>query len=338
MRIFASAVLIGVFTFCSFGLSVDAFTLPDTGQDKCYHGFYYDNEIPCGSLYPGQDAEYRQGPEPDYWDNGDGTVQDVVTGLTWQKTDDGVKRVWEVGLSYCEALELGDYADWRLPSRHELLFLLDYGNVNPAIDTSYFPECRNDWYWSSTPVLAKASYYRIKFSDGGEPGSVATEGDKWDFAYVRCVRGGVPQKSSFVDNGNGTVTDTTTGRMWQKGDYFGSSVWVWEKHLAYCEDLQLAGYDDWRLPNIRELETLLDDTRSPAIAPVFEGRNYGELSSSTSFTGDPSYVFVVSIDNGSVHFRHKDNGRSVRCVRLGLQQQRPIIKVKPTPLFPLLLE
>jgi hypothetical protein len=115
-------------------------------------------------------------------------------------------------------------------------------------------------------------------------------------------------------------------------------IWTWERHLAYCEDLYLADYDDWRLPNIRELQTLLDDTQSPALDPVFEGPVNGELSSSTTFIGYPSYVFVVSVEYASVHFRHKDNTRSVRCVRSGLQYPHPVVKAKPSPLFPLLLE
>jgi hypothetical protein len=65
-----------------------AYTLPDTGQNKCYDNT---QEIPCptsGEAFYGQDAQY-QSPQPAYTDNGDGTVTDVNTGLMWQKADDG---------------------------------------------------------------------------------------------------------------------------------------------------------------------------------------------------------------------------------------------------------
>ena len=103
--------------------------------------------------------------------------------------------------------------------------------------------------------------------------------------------------------------------MWQKGT--SEYMTGWETELEYCANLQLAGYSDWRLPNIRELETLVDDTRyNPTIDPIF-GNLLGELSSSTSLVYLPHYVFVVSTENGSVHFRQKQNIRHVRCARLG---------------------
>lgn len=345
MRIFASALLSWVFLFFILGLSVDAFTLPDTGQDKCYDTR---KEIPCGSQNQGQDAEYRQGPGPVFMDHLNVTVLDLLTGLTWQKTVDGVKRDWPGASSYCEALELGGYTDWRLPTRHELLSLPDYGKVKPAIDTTYFPECPNDvgsGYWSITPVPGKDAYYIIDFLYGGQHGSAFTESNTYVPNHVRCVRAGATLKSEFVDKRDGTITDTVTGRMWQKGySMIGFPVSDWEKHLSYCENLELAGYDDWRLPNIRELETILDDTQyepTPTINAIFDAPALSisaELSSSTTCTAYPDYVYIVNLRNSSVNFKHKDNERAVRCVRLGLQQPNPNIKIKSLFWLPLLLE
>ena len=88
------------------------------------------------------------------------------------------------------------------------------------------------------------------------------------------MRGGDEYGSNdFTDNGDGTVTDSATGLMWQHDD--SGAGMQWEDALAYAEDLSLAGHDDWRLPNAKELQSIVDYTRSPdysssaAIDPVF---------------------------------------------------------------------
>ena len=89
---------------------------------------------------------------------------------------------------------------------------------------------------------------------------------------------GCPSEDRFVDNGDGTVTDTCSGLMWQKdtadvnGDgQIDDADQVNEcGALAYCEGLKSASHDDWRLPNIRELQSIVDYGRlGPAIDPVF---------------------------------------------------------------------
>ncbi len=72
----------------------------------------------------------------------------------------------------------------------------------------------------------------------------------------------------YTDNGDGTVTDTSTGLMWQQAG--SSNSMTWEQALAYCEGLNLGGYTDWRLPTIKELYSLVDYTRyDPAINSVY---------------------------------------------------------------------
>ena len=93
--------------------------------------------------------------------------------------------------------------------------------------------------------------------------------------YVLYVRGNPAYgKNDFHDNGDGTITDRATGLMWQKAD--SSKGMNWQEALAYAESLTLAGHDDWRLPSAKELQSLIDYTRSPdttqsaAIAPIFK--------------------------------------------------------------------
>ncbi|MBU1914685.1 MAG: DUF1566 domain-containing protein, partial [Candidatus Thermoplasmatota archaeon] len=53
----------------------------------------------------------------------------------------------------------------------------------------------------------------------------------------------------FIDNKDGTVTDTRTGLMWEKET--APDTYTWEEALRYCEELRLAGHEDWSLPNFR---------------------------------------------------------------------------------------
>ncbi|MDF1579125.1 MAG: DUF1566 domain-containing protein, partial [Desulfobulbales bacterium] len=94
---------------------------------------------------------------------------------------------------------------------------------------------------------------------------------------------------SFTDHGDATVTDGATGLMWQRTE---GGEMDWESALAYCEGAALAGYSDWRLPNVKELESLTDDSRdNPAIDPTFFPDTYASYYwSSTSYASNPAYA------------------------------------------------
>ena len=77
-----------------------------------------------------------------------------------------------------------------------------------------------------------------------------------------------------------TVLDNGTGLEWQQAD--DGQTRTWSQALAYCEDLSLGGHSDWRLPNIRELISIVDDSRyDPAIDPAFQCRSSGYWSATT---------------------------------------------------------
>lgn len=93
--------------------------------------------------------------------------------------------------------------------------------------------------------------------------------------YVRLVRGNENYgQNNFVDNGDGTITDLATGLMWEKAD--SGEKLNWEDALAYSQNLEVGDYDDWRLPDIKELQSIVDysrsvqSTNSPAINEIFE--------------------------------------------------------------------
>ena len=79
---------------------------------------------------------------------------------------------------------------------------------------------------------------------------------------VRLVRGNTDYgKNAYVNNGDGTITDTATGLMWLQKD--SGTAMTWQQALAYAEASTVDGYSDWRLPNAKELQSIVDYTRSP---------------------------------------------------------------------------
>lgn len=118
---------------------------------------------------------------------------------------------------------------------------------------------------------------------------------------------------TYIDNGNGTVSDINTGLIWQQ---VGSNSWyTWQGAINYCSELELGGSPSWRLPSLIELESIVDSTGVPAmINPVFSSApsNYW---SSTSHAEDPDLAWRVSFSSGVPHGWEKLSHSYVRCVR-----------------------
>ena len=112
--------------------------------------------------------------------------------------------------------------------------------------------------------------------------------------FARCVRGDSYGVNDFVDNGDGTITDRATGLMWAQAD--SASGMDWQHALAYAQTQSASkylGHDDWRLPNTKELQSLVDYTRSPgATDAAHVGPAIDPLFTSTPITneaGDADY-------------------------------------------------
>jgi hypothetical protein len=122
-----------------------------------------------------------------YTDNSDGTVTDTSTGLMWQQAGSSNIKTWDQALSYCENSTLAGYTDWRLPTKKELLTIVDYSRYNPAINPTYFPDTVSSFYWSST-TYANGMHraWGVHFNYGY--GDLIL--DKDNDNYVRAVRGG----------------------------------------------------------------------------------------------------------------------------------------------------
>ena len=119
--------------------------------------------------------------------------------------------------------------------------------------------------------------------------------------------------SRFIDHGDGTVTDRHTGLMWQQET--AHSEHTWEEAVKYCKTLKLGGHEDWRLPSIRELQSIVDHSRyDPAIDPVFSAKSSWYWSSS-SYVFITDHAWVVSFHVGLVFHDVKSFPSYVRAVR-----------------------
>jgi uncharacterized repeat protein (TIGR02543 family) len=152
---------------------------------------------------------------------------------------------------------------------------------------------------------------------------------------VKCVSGNKLGTGPFIDNGDGTVTDTASSLVWQQGEVVGQMLW-WEEALKYCETLTLANKTDWRLPNIKELESLVDDTRESLQIDTrfFPGARAVPYWSSTTFVTDPTWAWTTPFNTGAGQARFEKNGPSsyynfgVRCVRgTGDTSQKKVVFV-----------
>lgn len=123
----------------------------------------------------------------------------------------------------------------------------------------------------------------------------------------------------YIDNSDGTVTDVVTGLVWQKSD--DDTTRTWQDALTYCNDLNLGGSSNWRLPNNKELFSIVDQsTYDPAIhVATFPGVASGAGTSyywtSTSYAANPVHAWYVTFYLGTTNYFTKTSSYLVRCVR-----------------------
>jgi len=304
-KIFTTAVII---LFCIIQLNAQItsqswkYKIVDTGQEKYFNTKVEIDAPKKGELFYGQDAQHS-GNQPSYTNNADGTITDNVTGLMWQKS-------FEV-MTYSEALEklesynLTNQTDWRLPTIKEAYSLILFSgvdvsskeinilpqNARPFIDTTYFDfkYGANGERIIDTQMLSSTIYkgetmggnltvFGVNLADGRIKGYPikSRRGEKKH--TVRFVRGNTDYGlNNFNDNKNKTISDLATDLMWQKSD--SEKGMNWEEALEWVSKMNhenYLGYNDWRLPNAKELHSILDYSNSPqsngkaAINSLFE--------------------------------------------------------------------
>jgi hypothetical protein len=336
-----------------------------TGQNTCFDTA--GAIVSCSGS--GHDGESQSGAARSYIDNGDGTITDEVTGLMWEKFSDNgsihdrdTTYTWANGIS-SKIFDLNydggfaGYEDWRMPTIRELKTLTDYGKPTPSIDDVFtagcVPGCDGTTcscspptnvslaYWSSTDAGlsgANPTAYSLPF-DGGVNRDFRTNS-----LFVRAVRGGTGTGPTYTDNGDGTITDNVTGLMWEKLSDDGTihdkdNVYSWmttspptlgsSTKIANLNSTSFAGHTDWRLPNVKEMQTLdIFGAVVPVPYGVFDAncspgcdvltcsctRENDNYWSSTSSQASPTQAWYVGIGS---HKFSKSNGFYVRAVRGG---------------------
>ncbi len=211
----------------------------------------------------GEDSDYATAPQANpqsFTDNGNGTITDNVTGLMWQKLDAG-EMTWENAVTNAASQTTGGYSDWRLPNPHELMSLFNYEAGNPAMNSTYFPlnGLGAEYWWSRDSFgISTSNVWAVNAGGGVGPKpkseTISAGGSlRYHARYVRLAQANMTH--NYINHLDGTVTDTDTALMWTQ---MPGSAMTWEAALSWAENLSAGGYSDWRLPNIKELQTLTD--------------------------------------------------------------------------------
>jgi len=314
MRLSAFILALALFSNCTAQLEyksneipttdkVGMFPIVDTGQKLLFDNNKKIDAPEEGDAFYGQDAQF-QGKQASYTDNGDGTITDNITQLVWQKS----YRV----MTYSEAVkavkefELAGQSDWRIPSIKEVYSLILFNGKDisskdmskgpygvPFLDTNYFDfeygangprpidvQALTTTIYEGKTMRKDATVFGVNFADGRIKGyPLIDPRQRTEKKYtVRFVRGNTDYgKNNFSDNEDGTINDLATGLMWSKSD--SKAGMNWEDALKWVQKKNAEnylGHSDWRLPNVKELQSIVDYTRSPqhtksaAINEIFE--------------------------------------------------------------------
>lgn len=305
---------IGGVNTLKFNLSVATWLLTKTGQTDCWDtaGNLLDA---AACLLSGQDGAYQAGAVADFTrDNATNIVTDNLNGLMWQDDAAAATAVFDVNLAalQCSGMTSGGFSDWRLPTIEELESIVNYSSATPWI-YPVFQNTANAKYITNTVEAGfVSSNWFVDFSTG-----TPSTDSNWNLYNFRCVRGASKPAADYVrDDTKQVVTDKRTGLMWQ--DDASNASMTWADALTYCENSELGGYSDWRLPNRRELMSIIErDYVAPAMSPVFTKQQFFVWSSS-SYNSQPFCAVSIAMPYAQTNIVIKDGVQNVRCVRGGI--------------------
>lgn len=252
---------------------------PDSPTPLCHDDYQH---VSCADTI-GQDGNDRINV-PTYMAT-DATVKDSVTGLEWERNLSPYKYSFEQAERYCCHLDLAGHTDWRLPTRLELVSLLDYGRLGPAMDPEAFPSlpsaAEGSTFWSASRGTNGAIW--TVDTVAGETNAIEPE----PLVQVRCVRGDRVMGDYIVSESGETVFDTKTGLTWQR--HVPEASFFWMDAIDYCENLALDGATDWRLASVKELHTIVDESTTN---PAWDTTIFGEIAVETNFCTSSSSIRV----------------------------------------------
>ena len=271
------------------------------------------------------------------------------------------------------------YSDWRLPTPRELRSIITYADAGGqiSVDPAYFPNTRvGRAHWTAhtyAPDPRAAWVVEIGEFDGGGGGhfhsklpnlgiegsgeevTILVRGPQSDSGSGPCSAGtpvaNVPVATptrDFIDHGDGTATHLVTGLMWKRcaegasGTGCGSGqaiTMTWDTALTTADAATFAGYDDWRLPNVKELHSIVetcgfDPAINTIIFPNVPRPSFGSVFfTSTTWTLAPSqqWIFVFDRGGGVATGKPKQGGLFVRLVRGGASSAAYDVQNPPKP-------
>ena len=316
-------------------LSSNSFSwpIPDTGQITCFDNY---SQIECpepGSDFYGQDGHYiinapsytkldtTGSPLPDNaasW----AMIQDNMTGLIWEfKTEDQSihdqyktyewNDAQQTVIDTMNDLGYGGFSHWRLPEILELISIINLNYYNPVMDPIFNGTA--SFYWSSVPTSNTDGIWGVNFFSG-----IVNYSPEIILKSVRAVYHEINDiPDNWIVNAH-TIINKRTGLMWQRETF--PSALNWKAALAHCESLTLDNYSDWRLPNIKELLSIVKfSENNPSIFPEFDTMT-AFYWSSTTHTKNVKNALGVDFDFGTTGNQEKVLLHYVRAVRGGQPQ------------------
>ncbi|MCP4683650.1 MAG: DUF1566 domain-containing protein [Desulfobacterales bacterium] len=286
----------------------------------------------AGAAFYGQDAQHTGNAPGFTNNGDGTITDNVTGLIWQQSPDtDGIgdidaddKKTYTQAVAGASSLNLGGHTDWRLPTIKELYSLIDFSGIDPSgyegsdtsglvpfIDTTYFDfgygdtsaderiidaQFASSTLYVSTTMNGSETMFGVNLADGRIKGYGIGRnplGSEKTF-YVLYVRGNTSYgQNNFTNNGDGTITDSATGLMWSQSD--SAAGLDWEDGLAWVQTKNAEsylGYNDWRMPDAKELQSIVDYTRSPdttssaAIDPLF---NSTAITNEAGQTDYPCY-------------------------------------------------
>ncbi|MBH2006695.1 MAG: DUF1566 domain-containing protein [Myxococcaceae bacterium] len=258
-----------------------------------------------------------------------GVVSDALTSMQWEQVAGATPMVFTSVRCYCSSRNTGAYTDWRAPNIVELGTLIDYTNSTaPCLDATAFPGAPASDFWSGSPDIGNSGYSWYVRSSSNVPESSFQSNST--SSAVRCVRSSytAPPSSRYtIGSGTtaGTVIDKVTELVWQKvaptsGGPNGDGSYSQSGAMTYCNNLSLggSGAGRWRLPTVRELQTLVDYSQNSRAlmmdSTAFSGEPANWFWSSSPVAGIPTGGWGVSFGVGYMTYSGTAGYGIVRCV------------------------
>lgn len=281
--------------------------LPDTGQNQSYTNTF------------GEDADFNFNV-PFFIKETNGTVIDTLTGLMWQQADGG-EMTYANALMYADTSTFAGFSDWRLPDTHEAFSILNHQKANPALDINVFSTSTAEYWWTSNTQMDNTSKVWVTNAGGGIGNHPKTEtisaGGTKRF-HSRLVRNHISPDildAVYNDKANGIVLDLMTHLEWQK---LASNIQLtWEQALVYADTCTYGTKTNWRLPNIKELQSISKvQFKDPSVPNFFISNIHtGKYWSSTTLPNQTASAWHLNTQYGITSYDVKTLSNYVLLVR-----------------------